>query len=1111
MKKQILIILLILLTFTLYSQKPRIKFEKLSVEDGMSQSSVLSIIQDSQGFMWFATLDGLNKYDGYNFKVYWSSSNKKDVITDNIVNVLYETTDKLNPTLWLGTAANGLCKYNKLKDNFISYTYSRQKENSISNNNINDIIGNNKILWLATDNGLNRFNQNIENFSYFKHSNNENSVCSDTILSLDIDVSGNLWIGTKNGLNFLNTKNNNVKRFSHLSEISQTTINDVYIDNEIIWLATPKGLYSYNIASDKVTKHNINLSSHASTNNIEITSILNDKDGIIWIGTRSNGFIWFNTKTFDSHIYKHEAMNKHSLSTNSILSIYRDRSNILWIGTSLGGVNKWNRAAEDIDVFRHNPYDENSLSAAQVRSFYVDKDENVWVGTVEGGLNMWDKKDNKFISFNHNPKKSNSISHNHIRSMLEDANGKFWVATDGGGLNLFNKKRKTFKYYTSNKDKPNSISHNRVWKVFEDSKHRLWVATFGGGLNLFSPEKESFKAYKYSEKETTSISSDLTTSILEDSKGNLWIGTFGGLNLFNHETETFTRYLNDKKKPNSLSNNRVYTIFEDSEGNLWVGTKGGLNRFDYQNKQFIRFDRENSDLPNNVILGITEDNGYLWLSTNSGISRIDKKTFKIKNFDIGDGLQSNEFLAGSVCKKKDGEILFGGIDGFNAFYPKKIIDNPHKPPIVITGLQISNQYVKTDTIISSKKQIVLEYFQNDISFDFVALDFIFPEKNKYKYILEGNDKEWTNALYRRFAKYTNLKPGEYIFKVIGSNNDDVWNEEGTSFKLIIKPAFWQTLWFKVTSVILAFLAVFIFFKLRMRAIKKRNEELESEVKRRTKEIRQQNDEIKAQRDELSYQKDQILEQKEEITDSIHYAKKIQTAALPTKDYIEENIPEHFILFKPRDIVSGDFYWVGRKENKIIITAVDCTGHGVPGAFMSMLGISFLNKIVNEKNITNSGEILNRLRANIINALHPKGYEKESKDGMDMSLCVIDIENNTIDFSGAYNSLIFMQDGKVSEVKADRMPVAKYDIMEPFSVKNINFKKGDAIYMTSDGYPDQFGGPKNKKFMKRKLKQLLEDTNHKSMLEQKEILEETIVNWMGNEPQIDDIVVIGIRL
>jgi len=1108
MKKIFYVLSFLFFSVSSHAQKPRIKFEKLSVENGMSQSSVLSIIQDNQGFLWFSTLDGLNKFDGYNFKIYWANSDKKNSISDNIVNVLYETRDEKKPTLWIGTAGNGLCRYNKLKDNFDIFQSSDIGKNFLSNNNINDIIGNNDILWIATDKGLNRFNQKENTFLHFFHDTTKNSLSSDTILCLDTDKNGNIWAGTNSGFCFINTKTNSVKNFNYLIEISKIEINDICIEKNKIRLGTPKGLFQYDITEDKIIK--FNLTKKTEEEQPFVTKLINDKNNIIWIGTKNDGLIRLNTKKNTFHYYIHDPLNKQSLSTNSILSLYIDKSDILWTGTSLGGVNKWNRAAESIDVFRHNPYNENSLSAPQVRCFYIDKKKDIWVGTVEGGLNKWDKKNDRFFHYKFDPNNKSSISNNHVRSMCEDSKNRFWVATDGGGLNLFDKKTGTFKHYKHNEN-PNSLSHNRVWKIFEDSKHRLWAGTFGGGLNLFNPESGIFKAYRHSETDTNSLSSDLVTAIFEDKEGRLWTGTFKGLNLFNPETEMFSHYLYDKHNPGSISNDRIYCIYEDSDGFLWIGTKGGLNKFDFNAQKFIKFTRENSDLPNNVILGIIEDGRFLWVSTNNGICRIDKKSYKMKSFDIGDGLQSNEFLAGSYLKKDDGEILFGGIDGFNAFYPSKIKDNPHKPPIVITGFQVSNQYLQTDTIISSKKLIVLNHTQNDISFDFVALDYIFPQKNKYKYFLKGNDKEWTEAGYRRFAKYTNLKPGEYVFKVIGSNNDDVWNEKGTSIKIIINPAFWQTLWFKISLAGFILLTIISIYKMRVRTIKMRNEELEAEVKRRTAEIRQQNEEIKTQRDEIIFQRDQIIEQKKEITDSILYAKKIQTAALPTEDYINKNIPEHFIFFKPRDIVSGDFYWVGKKGNKIIITAVDCTGHGVPGAFMSMLGISFLNKIVNEENVTDSAEILNHLRANIISALHPKGYEIESKDGMDMALCVINTENNTIDFSGAYNPLFHLQNGKITEIKADRMPVAKYDVTDDFTRKTIRFNKGDIIYMFSDGYPDQFGGPKHKKFMKGKLKRLLEEISEKPMKKQEKILAETLDNWKGSQPQIDDIVIIGVRL
>ncbi|MCP4180134.1 MAG: SpoIIE family protein phosphatase [bacterium] len=1110
MKKAVYAVIFFLFIFNISfaQKKSRIKFEKLSVTEGLTQSSVICMLHDSRGFMWFATLDGLNKYNGYDIKVYWNSPNKKNALTDNIINVLYETEE--NPTFWIGTNANGLCKYNRDQDNFTSFKHDPNNTNSLSNNVITSIAGDNKTLWIGTLKGLNKFEPQKNKFSRYNRDYDSEFIPNDTINVLVIDKNENIWIGTKNGLCKFNSKDKSFKSFFKENGLIDNEIATLlYHTDGNLYIGSESGLLKYDLENEKFIELTSNITNTCNIKDVDVTSILEDINGDLWIGTRTEGLVNYKIKSNSAYLYTHNAAEKHSLSTNNILTIYKDKSDIIWIGTSLGGVNKWNRAADDLAVFRHSPYDDNSLSASQVRCIYTDKSDVVWIGTVEGGLNKWDKNGDKFVHFKHNYNDPNSLSHNHVRSILEDSKGKFWIATDGGGLNLYNRKTNKFTSYKSGKG--SNLSHNRVWKIMEDSKSKLWVGTFGGGLNLFDRRTERFKVYRHNLNDETSISSDLVTSVYEDSKGNIWIGTFGGLNKLYPESDKFLRYLYNEDDINSLSNNRVYCIFEDEEGYLWVGTKGGLNKFDFKTGNVKRFTTDNSDLPNNVILGILEEKGNIWVSTNNGISRINKNTDNIKNFDIGDGLQSYEFLAGSAYKSKDGQLFFGGIDGFNAFYPENVTDNPNKPPIVITRFRVSNQDIRLDSSITVKKVITLKYFQNDISFDFVALDFIFPLKNKYAYKLVGYDENWIDVKHRRFAEYTNLSPKEYTFRVIGSNNDDVWNKEGTSLKIIIKPAFWQTLWFKILCILLIVFSVIAIYRIRVRTIKKRNKELERQVRNRTAEIRQQNEEIKTQRDEISKQKDVVVKKSQEIADSIHYAKRIQTAALPSDNYMKTNMPEHFILFKPRDIVSGDFYWAERKGDIIVITAADCTGHGVPGAFMSMLGVSFLNKIVNEDNITQADEILNKLRDNVIYALHQSGDNFESKDGMDISLCVINLKTRKLQFAGAFNPLLIIRENKVNSIKADRMPVAIYDMMEPFSLHEREFKEGDMIYMFSDGYPDQFGGPRDKKFMVKRMKSLLLENSNKPMLEQKEILNKTIEEWRGKEIQIDDIVVVGIRL
>jgi len=926
----------------LTAQAPNIKFAHITLEDGLSQSSIYSIVQDNKGFMWFATLDGLNKYDGYNISIYRNDPDDSSSISDNVLNYLYVDPPEYGGKLWIGTRGAGLCVFDELFDRFKTFAYDKDNPKTISSNNIHFILGDQDYLWIATTTGLNRMDRKSGNFKRFNF-NDKNKNIVYCIIPQGKNI---LWLGTNNGLCKFNKKSGDFSFVNFTDKHAKTkelnNINSGAIDAEqILWLATNNGLIRFDTNNKKYqvfTKENNKKNSLSS--NI-ITSIIIDKDQIIWLGTQKGGLCRYDKKNNEFTGYKNDPAIRYSLQNNNILSLYQNKENILWIGSSLGGVDKWNRAAEELSLFRHNPYDENSLSNNQVRNIYQDKQGRIWIGTVLGGLNLFLKKEKRFVHYMNKPDDPNSLSNNHVRDILEDSKGRFWIATDGGGFCRFYPKKEKFVAYTTENS---NLSNDHIWNILEDKNGMLWLATYGGGVNIFNPETKKITVYSNSEN-PNSLSNDFVTTIFEDHLGNIWIGTFGGgLNLWQTKTKSFKRYLHKRKNKKSLGNNRIYVINEDSKGRLWIGAKGALSLFVRKTQEFKNYDERNG-LPNNMIMGILEDShGNIWVSTNRGLSKFNPETKKVRNYDIRDGLQSNEFLAGSYCKTQEGKFIFGGINGFNVFNPDKIVDNPNPPSVVITGFQISNQTVKFDTTISNKKIIILNHKQNDISFDFVALDYIFPKKNQYKYKLIGFDDDWVNVKFKRFATYTNLPPGDYIFKVIGSNNDEVWNMEGTQIKVIIEPALWQRLWFKIAVVLLIIFIVSLWFYLRIRRIKKQNEYLEEQVRLRTAEVVQQKEQIEEHLHEIS-------EQKREITDSIHYAKRIQTAALPVEDVMQKIVPDHFVLFKPKDIVSGDFYWTSQKDGKSIVVAADCTGHGVPGAFMSMLGISFLNKIVNEKGIT----------------------------------------------------------------------------------------------------------------------------------------------------------------
>ncbi len=1107
-----LFILLLFLAGPLYSQKDRIKFNKISLEEGLSQSSITCIAQDSKGFMWFGTLDGLNKYDGYHVKIFRSNLEDPHSIPDNSINTIYETNDE---SLWIGTMSKGVAVYDPVQERFYSIQHDPKDRSSLCNNNVKCIVEDkNGTLWLGTEHGLARLtpdNRDKQVFiNYYHNPKDLGSLVSDNINDIELDYSGNLWLATDKGLVKFNISSNSFTHYPHHNKNVDAQelnhINTLYLDkNSTLWLGTNAGLVRMFKASGNFSlyTHNKNAANTISGN--KVTSIVEDQDGLLWVGTSKNGLNRFDPEKESFRHYKHDPSDNESLSVNSILTIFQDKSNILWIGTSLGGINKWNRAAEDLDVFRHNPYDPHSLSSSMVRSIYQDRQGTIWIGTVEGGLNKWSVDKSRFIHYQSDPNDPTSISNNHIRTMLEDSRGNFWIGTNGGGIDRMNRKTGEFKNYRHEPDNPKSLSNNFVWKITEDKNGNIWVATFGGGLCHFDVENEEFISYQYDSLNENSISDNRVTTIAEDHTNTLWVGTYGGgLNIFDRKTKEFTCFQYNENDPLSIGHDRIYSIMEDSDGTLWIGTKGSLNKHNRKTNDFKRFTEDNG-LPNDVIMGILEDeSGYLWISTNRGLSKFDSKNEEFRNYDVRDGLQSNEFLVNSYCKAKDSEMFFGGINGFNAFHPKNIKDNPHIPPIVITGFQIFNKEVKLDTSISEKKVINLSWRDHTFSFDFVALDYIFPEKNQYAYKMEGFDDEWNRVGTRRFASYTNLPPGEYTFKVIGSNNDEVWNKTGTEMKVIIHPAFWQTRIFKVTVVVVIALTILLIFRMRVRNIKRQKQELERLVKLRTAEVVSQKEEIEQQRDRIAFQK-------QEITDSIVYAKRIQKATLSSSAQVKGSISNYFVLLKPKDIVSGDFYWIGRQDNALIIAAADCTGHGVPGAFMSMLGISFLNKIVNEKKILEPTDILNRLRHNIIHSLRQKGIGDSSRDGMDMALITIDIENQVLKFAGANNPLYYIRDKKINIIKGDKMPIAIYDIMEPFTTHNIKIRKDDLFYIFSDGYADQFGGKKGKKFMYKRFRQLLVEISNYSMNEQKQILNSTIEEWKGENEQVDDILVIGVRI
>jgi signal transduction histidine kinase/ligand-binding sensor domain-containing protein/CheY-like chemotaxis protein len=844
------------LSHYLYSQG-NAQIEHISLEQGLSQSSVYCILQDSNGFLWFATEEGLNRYDGYNFKVYKRDPGNPNSLADDWIWTMIEHPDGV---LWLGTNGGGLHKFDLEKETFIHYQTIPGNPQSLSNNIVYSIcVSHEGMLWVGTANGLNRFEPIGETFKQYRADpKNHGSLTHNEVRMIYSDRGGTLWIGTAGGgLNKFDPKNETFTCYTsepfNKKSLSHNFVRCIYKDRfGTLWIGTEGGgLNQFDREKGEFIHYLTSSGNSTGLNPNETRAIYEDRSGHLWIGTQSGLYIFDRDKELLIS-FQSEGGQPGDLNYNSIRSIYEDRSGVLWIGTHLNGLYKIYRLKKRFSHYFSKPNDTNRLSDNRVWAIWEDQSGALWVGT-SNGLNKSDAKRENFIHYLNDPSNPQSLSHNNVMAIYEDRTGQLWIGTRGGGLNRFNRETETFTRYTSYQgDNSNfhTLSNNIVMTIYEDRSGVLWIGTYGG-LNKFDKKSESFTRYQNDVRNPSSISNDKVLAIHEDHSGALWIGTYsGGLNKFDRESETFVRFKTKPGDTGGLDESNIYLLHQDRSGILWVGTDGGLYQYNPQGNHFTRYGIEDG-LPNKVIYGLLEDQqGNLWLSTNKGLSMFNpgKKTFR--NFDTGDGLQSNEFNYGAFFKSKSGEMFFGGINGLNSFFPANIKINCYKPPIVIIDLMIFNESVGIgepvrgikilDKDISRTAEIRLSHNHTVFSFEYAGLNYALPEKNQYAYKMEGLDTGWNYVGDRRFATYAHVSPGEYVFRVKGSNNDGVWNEQGTSLKITIIPPFWKTWWFYLLCTLGLLFLVLGIHRLRVHQLKKQEKRLTQLVTERTQELEQAN-------------------------------------------------------------------------------------------------------------------------------------------------------------------------------------------------------------------------------------------------------------------------------
>jgi ligand-binding sensor domain-containing protein/signal transduction histidine kinase len=843
---------LLLLSIETTPQEINFRFKHLGVNDGLSQIAALSILKDKYGFMWFGTQDGLNRYDGYNFKTFTREDGNKNSLSNNYLWAIHEDEEGV---LWLGSFGGGLTRFDPTFESFVHYKNIEDDSTSIPSN---DIFGIEEFpsgtLWMRTGNGVCKFNKRTGKATTYFTSKSAKQKNANYIGALEIQQPDFIWAGLDSTLIRININTNEIKNFLYdpiSNELRFGFISKLLYDNEKLLVCCDSGLIEINFKQSTSTK----LLRPPTINNRRATfnQLVVDGD-YIWIGT-TNGLILLDNRTKSYRQYIHNPDKPNSISNNNIVSLYKSADGILWIGT-YGGINKIERLKEDFFLIQYDPSEKNTLSQKSVGPVIEDRNGLVWIGTPDG-LNCYNKKSGEIITYKNIPGNNNSISSSYILSLYEDKKGQIWVGTRGGWLNKFSyvsvSDLRNISFQRIKIDNP-QLRTSRVQSILEDKDGIMWFGTSGFGLIKYFPETEKLIQYPVS-RDGKGPSHPFIYCLFEDSKENLWMGTpTGGLNILHKEKEEFLYIKRDEESLNSLSNDIVLSVFEDNKNKLWIGTSAGLNQLqtnlveDMFDKikdssitiSFERFGRTQG-LPNEVIYGILQDDkNYLWFGTNNGLVKFNPSAEipVVKVFDVNDGLQNNEFNQNSFFKNTKGEMYFGGIGGLNIFNPDSIKLNKGSTLVRFTDFKLFNSSVPLQSQTDEKiftlpksihdlPDIELAYNQDVLTFEFAGLNFISSEKNIYAYMLEGFDLDWVQAGSRRDVTYTNLDPGKYVFRVKAANSDGLWNEEETSLILNISPPPWLS-WYAYLFYAGLFIT-FLFVYVRIR-IKMATRELETQSK-----------------------------------------------------------------------------------------------------------------------------------------------------------------------------------------------------------------------------------------------------------------------------------------
>ena len=865
----------------LQAQQNNYQFERLTINDGLSQSNAQQIIQDKEGFMWIATQDGLNQFDGYDFTVYRNDPNDNNSISGNRIESIIEDNQG---TIWIATYYNGICAFDKATRKFTSYDIIEEESNQTIADTRRFYIDSEDNLWVFLESGVAIYNKEKDAFRYIGAGTFFNGHCFSANSSVVEYSPDELLFITNTCFDFylVNKQDFSVKKINAPGlENFSTTRRFIYKDDKDgIWVGDAGGgLLQYNKAFELLNRYDDTSDSPLRIGS-QIRDMLQDESGNYWVGTDATGLYVINERKTDyTSITRNQADSK-SIGGNTIYDLYEDKSGIIWISHFNGGVSYYDPNAIRFKAYFHNANDATTISENPVLSIFEDSKGRIWIGTDGGGLNLFNKEEGTFKRYT---RERNGFTTNVITAISEDNNGNLLLGTYGGGFMVFNPDTGYIKYYLNN----NPSIQGHIWRFQKDKNGLIWLGILGSNKAYYFDQKtQTISDYETLTGKENILNSQIMTS-LEDANDDLWFGTEGGgAYKYLVDEQQMVAFRHQPENPNSLAENVVFTIFEDSRGLIWFGTlNAGVSIFNPSDETFTHLN-QNDGLPGNGIMGILEDNNYqFWISTNNGVCLYQPEEKKFTHYTTNDGLQGLEFKYNSSLIDSEGNYYFGGLNGLNVFRPGDIRNNTNKPPVYFTDFKLFNQSVNIndkesplDKHISATHSIRLSHRQNIFEISYVGINYTATKDNEYKYRMIGFDDDYI-LTKNRSVSYMNLPSGKYTFHVMASNNDGVWNEEGAQIAITVLPPWWATWWFRIMMTIIIVGAVLLYFRWRTRKLREDQKALKAKVDEATKEVELRNTRLSQAQEQLTKIMDDVKNQLGKVSEDLLHATNSEAASI----------------------------------------------------------------------------------------------------------------------------------------------------------------------------------------------------------------------------------------